>query len=54
VQANGEELKEIALLLRAGTVKPFVNQTFPLARAAKALEAVERGHSRGKTMLTMD
>jgi NADPH:quinone reductase-like Zn-dependent oxidoreductase len=54
VQANGDELKEIGLLLRAGTIKPFVNQTFPLARAAEALAAVERGHSKGKTVLTMD
>jgi NADPH:quinone reductase-like Zn-dependent oxidoreductase len=54
VQANGDELKEIALLLRAGTVKPFVNQTFPLVRAADALATVEHGHSKGKTVLTMD
>jgi NADPH:quinone reductase-like Zn-dependent oxidoreductase len=54
VQANGDELKEIALLLRAGTVKPFVNETFSLARAAEALGSVERGHSKGKTVLTMD
>jgi NADPH:quinone reductase-like Zn-dependent oxidoreductase len=54
VQANGDELKEIAQLLQAGKVKPFVNRTFPLARAADALAAVERGHSKGKTVLTMD
>ena len=54
VQADGDELKEIAQLLAAGKVKPFVNQTFPLARAAEALAAVERGHSKGKTVLTMD
>jgi NADPH:quinone reductase-like Zn-dependent oxidoreductase len=41
-------------LLSAGKVKPFVNGTFPLARAAEALAAVERGHSKGKTVLTVD
>ena len=54
VQADGDELKEIAQLLEAGKVKPFVNQTFPLAAAADALAAVERGHSKGKTVLTME
>jgi NADPH:quinone reductase-like Zn-dependent oxidoreductase len=54
VQANGSELKEIAALLEAGKVKPVVSQTFPLDRAADALASVEHGHSRGKTVLTMD
>jgi NADPH:quinone reductase-like Zn-dependent oxidoreductase len=54
VQADGEELKEIALLLEAGKVKPDVSQTFPLDRAADALAAVERGHARGKVVLVVD
>jgi NADPH:quinone reductase-like Zn-dependent oxidoreductase len=54
VQADGEELKEIALLLEAGKVKPVVSQTFPLDRAADALAAVERGRSRGKLVLVVD
>jgi NADPH:quinone reductase-like Zn-dependent oxidoreductase len=54
VQANGEELKEIALLLEAGQVKPTVDQTFPLADAADAMAAVEHGHSKGKIVITMD
>jgi NADPH:quinone reductase-like Zn-dependent oxidoreductase len=54
VQANGEELREIALLLEAGKVKPFVSQTFPLERAADALAAIESGHARGKVVLVVD
>jgi NADPH:quinone reductase-like Zn-dependent oxidoreductase len=54
VQANGEELREIALLLEAGKVKPFVSQTFPLERAADALAAIESGHARGKVVLVAD
>jgi NADPH:quinone reductase-like Zn-dependent oxidoreductase len=53
-QANGEELREIALLLEAGKVKPFVSQTFPLERAADALAAIESGHARGKVVLVVD
>jgi NADPH:quinone reductase-like Zn-dependent oxidoreductase len=54
VQANGDELKEIAQLIDAGKVKPAVAETFPLNRAADALGAVEKGHSRGKTVITIE
>jgi NADPH:quinone reductase-like Zn-dependent oxidoreductase len=54
VQADGSELAEIAKLIDAGKVKPVVTETFPLSRAADALSAVENGHSRGKTVITMD
>lgn len=51
VQADGEELAEIARLVVAGKVKPHVQRTFPLASAADALAAVEDGHSIGKVVL---
>jgi D-arabinose 1-dehydrogenase-like Zn-dependent alcohol dehydrogenase len=35
-------------------VKPFIAATFPLSRAADALRAVEDGHSKGKTVITID
>jgi NADPH:quinone reductase-like Zn-dependent oxidoreductase len=54
VQANGDELKEIAQLIDAGKVKPFVAETFPLDRAADALRSVETGHSKGKTVIAID
>jgi NADPH:quinone reductase-like Zn-dependent oxidoreductase len=54
VEADGRELGEIAELIDAGKVKPAVTETFPLSRAADALRAVENGHSRGKTVITMD
>ena len=54
VQANGDELREIAQLIDAGKVKPFIAATFPLSRAADALRAVEDGHSKGKTVITID
>jgi NADPH:quinone reductase-like Zn-dependent oxidoreductase len=54
VQADGNELKEIADLIETGKVKPVVTETFPLSRAADALGAVEKGHSKGKIVLTID
>ncbi len=54
VQADGNELKEIADLIEIGKVKPVVTEAFPLSRAADALRAVEKGHSKGKIVLTID
>jgi NADPH:quinone reductase-like Zn-dependent oxidoreductase len=51
VEANGEELAEIAALVAAGKVRPHVQETFPLSAAADALAAVEQGHSVGKVVL---
>jgi NADPH:quinone reductase-like Zn-dependent oxidoreductase len=54
VQADGNELKEIADLIDSGHVKSAVSETYPLSRATDALRVVEEGHSRGKIVLTID
>jgi NADPH:quinone reductase-like Zn-dependent oxidoreductase len=54
VQADGNELAQIADLIDAGKVQPRVAKTFPLSLAAQALEAVEVGHPEGKIVLTVD
>ena len=54
VEANGEELAEIAALVEAGKVKPHVARTFPLNAAAEALSFVEQGHSAGKIVLVVN
>lgn len=51
VEADGEELAEIAELVTAGKVKPHIQKTFPLAEASSALSLVEKGHSVGKIVL---
>ena len=51
VEPNAEQLAQIAQLIDAKKVKPFVSQTFPLAEAAKAQAAIETGHTRGKIVL---
>jgi len=53
VEADGDELAEIAALVTAGKVKPHIQKTFPLAAAADALASVERGHSVGKIVLAV-
>jgi NADPH:quinone reductase-like Zn-dependent oxidoreductase len=54
VEANGDELAEIAALVEAGKVKPHVERTFPLHAAAEALSFVEQGHSVGKIVLVVN
>jgi NADPH:quinone reductase-like Zn-dependent oxidoreductase len=50
-QPNGQQLAEIAGLLEAGQVKPFINTVFPLNEAYKAHELSQEGHTRGKIVL---
>lgn len=51
VQPNAEQLAEIAKLIDAKKVKPFVSQTVPLDQAHRAHVAIESGHTRGKIVL---
>lgn len=48
---TAEVLDEVARLVASGTLKPFVTQVLPLARAAEAIAAVEAGHATGKIVL---
>jgi NADPH:quinone reductase-like Zn-dependent oxidoreductase len=54
VEADGRELDEILSLVASGKVKPHVQKTYPLEEAAQALDAVERGDSVGKIVLTVE
>jgi NADPH:quinone reductase-like Zn-dependent oxidoreductase len=54
VEADGSELAEIAALVTSGQVKPHIMQTFPLRSAVDALASVEKGHSVGKVVLSMN
>lgn len=53
IEADADELAEIAALVVSGKVKPYVQKTFPLNTAADALAAVEQGHSVGKVVLKL-
>ncbi len=55
VRPSGYDLGEhITPLVDEGTVRPHLQQTFPLAQAADAMEVLEGGHVRGKLALTVD
>lgn len=45
------DLEELTALIQAGTVKPALDRTFPLADAADALRHLETGRVRGKAAI---
>jgi NADPH:quinone reductase-like Zn-dependent oxidoreductase len=52
-EADGSELAEIAKLIEDGRIKPYIAARFLLDSAAKAQDMLEKGHSRGKIVLTV-
>lgn len=44
-------LSELTKIVEAKKLRPVVSKTFPLSEAAKAQEAIETGHTRGKIVL---
>jgi NADPH:quinone reductase-like Zn-dependent oxidoreductase len=53
VEPDTVGLEALNALVEAGRLRPYVEQTFDLADAAKAHEVVEGGHVRGKVVLTV-
>ncbi|MBF6047554.1 zinc-binding dehydrogenase [Streptomyces sp. NRRL B-1677] len=53
VEPDYASLEAIAALVDAGRIRPHVSETFPLAEAAEAHEAVGSGRTRGKVVLTV-
>ena len=51
VQPSRDQLNQIGQLIDGGTVRPIVQEVFPLARAREAYELGLRGHNRGKLVL---
>ncbi|KAM5256521.1 NAD(P)H oxidoreductase RTN4IP1, mitochondrial [Ctenodactylus gundi] len=51
--ASGPCLDDIAELVDAGKIRPVIDQTFPFSKVPEAFLKVERGHARGKTVITV-
>lgn len=53
MRADGEQLAELASWIDAGTLRPIVHRTYPLAEFREAFAELERGRARGKIVLTI-
>ena len=51
-KANQENLKEMMGLFTSGKIKPHVSATYPLEKAADALNAMAHRQVKGKVVLT--
>ncbi|MBA3960872.1 MAG: NAD(P)-dependent alcohol dehydrogenase [Chthoniobacterales bacterium] len=47
------DLTTVADLMQSGKVKAVIDRTYPLSQIAEALRYLEKGHARGKVVITM-
>jgi NADPH:quinone reductase-like Zn-dependent oxidoreductase len=50
---NRKDLRMLADMIEAGAVTPVVGRTYALAETAEAVRELERGHARGKLVVTV-
>ncbi|WP_222708370.1 NAD(P)-dependent alcohol dehydrogenase [Alkalisalibacterium limincola] len=51
--ANKDDLAVLGEMLEAGTVRPVIDRRFPLDQVPQAIEFLEQGRTRGKSLITM-
>lgn len=51
MSANGEQLRHIAELIDAGTIRAVVDKSFPFVSTPEALDYVETGRAKGKVVV---
>jgi NADPH:quinone reductase-like Zn-dependent oxidoreductase len=51
MKANGNQLREIARLIDAGTIRPVIDRVFPFEATNEALAYVEAGRAKGKVVI---
>ena len=49
--ANGDQLRELGVLVDAGVIRPVIDRVFPFDDTLEALSYVESGHSKGKVVV---
>ena len=51
---NNEDLSFLLELIRTGKVRPVIDRCYPLSELAEAIRYLERGHARGKVVITVE
>jgi NADPH:quinone reductase-like Zn-dependent oxidoreductase len=51
---NREDLQAVADLIEAGKVTPVIDRTYPLIEAPEAIRYLEKGHPKGKIVITVE
>jgi NADPH:quinone reductase-like Zn-dependent oxidoreductase len=52
-RANQKDLLLISNLLEDGKIRPVIDECYPLSRTAEAFRYFEKGHARGKVVITI-
>jgi len=53
MKASGQQLRAIAALVDAGTIRPVIDRVFPFESAKDAMAYAESGRAKGKVVVTM-
>ena len=51
---NKEDLHSLTELIEAGKVTPVIDRTYALSEVPDAIRYLEKGHTRGKVVITTD
>lgn len=52
-KVNQQDLRTLGELIEAGKLTPVIDRTYPLVETPEALRYLERGHPRGKVVITI-
>jgi NADPH:quinone reductase-like Zn-dependent oxidoreductase len=50
---NNEDLVALNELIEAGKVTPVIDRTYPLSETPEAFQYLDKGHARGKVVITV-
>ncbi|TQC44354.1 hypothetical protein EEB14_37985 [Rhodococcus sp. WS4] len=53
MKSSGDQLRQLASIIDAGTIRPVVDQVFPLESTKEALTYVEQGRAKGKVVVNV-
>ena len=53
MKASGKQLRTIAALVNAGTIRPVIDRVFPFESTKDAMAYAESGRAKGKIVVTM-